>query len=333
MMVSLAEALLTIPEWLTGESDQKEYDTPTKLRHELDEYTEQYIKTVTSSIDGEPRQQLMTTFLGQVMEMYGIICKHFARAMAEADRIATDEGLKESIKLYAVQIGDITENAYRREMYEPLEDMKKIMDVMYHMYDLNSRTPLAETMEIISNAEERLADILRKAKKKQEEHTRAYAELYRKNYCKEVVEKGRVYYELYNVPMSEDIPDGCRVIDFVCRRDDGSIEMPSTIQTMCVKLRKRFPELEGFHFHILRHSFSSNLLGSGVDPKAVQELMGHSDVSTTMNIYGHASREAKKNAGLVMDSIGNPGKGNLSLVSPDEGKNKGKETPKKRKMA
>lgn len=157
MMVSLAEALLTIPEWLTGESDQKEYDTPTKLRRELDEYTEQYIKTVTSSIDGEPRQQLMTTFLGQVMEMYGIICKHFARAMAEADRIATDEGLKESIKLYAIQMGDITENAYRREMYEPLEDMKKIMDVIYHMYDLNRRTPLAETMEIISNAEERLA--------------------------------------------------------------------------------------------------------------------------------------------------------------------------------
>ena len=178
-----------------------------------------------------------------------------------------------------------------------------------------------------------LADILRKAKKRQEENARAYAELYRKNYCKEVVEKGRVYYELYTVPASEDIPEGCRVIDFVCRRDDGSIEMPSTIQTMCVKLRKKFPELEGFHFHILRHSFSSNLLGNGVDPKAVQELMGHSDVSTTMNIYGHASREAKKNAGHVMDSIGNPGKRNLSLVSPDEGKNKGKETSKKRKMA
>ncbi len=40
-------------------------------------------------------------------------------------------------------------------------------------------------------------------------------------------------------------------------------------------------------FHDLRHSAATILIGMGIHPKVIQELMGHSDVSITLGIYGH----------------------------------------------
>ncbi|MGN0374820.1 MAG: tyrosine-type recombinase/integrase [Butyrivibrio sp.] len=49
------------------------------------------------------------------------------------------------------------------------------------------------------------------------------------------------------------------------------------------------------NFHALRHTFATNCIESGMDPKCLSEILGHSDVKTTLNKYVHPSLEQKMN--------------------------------------
>ena len=148
-----------------------------------------------------------------------------------------------------------------------------------------------------------LAAILRAAKTEQLKNRLRYGALYNLNYYKEVKEKDRTYYEVYTFPMTEQAPDGYKEISFVCLRQGGAFEAPNTVGLMCRAARKKVKGLEDFHFHMLRHTFTSNLLSNGASPKDVQELLGHADVSTTMNVYAHATREAKRTSARLLDKV------------------------------
>ena len=109
----LAEALLTTPEWLTGLSDDKEYDTYTLCQRDIEEQIKKYLDTVSHTVKGEPHQQLLTTFLGKMVDLYTVMTCYFADAMEEVDRVAEDKGLKESLGRYAIESGAIMEQVYR----------------------------------------------------------------------------------------------------------------------------------------------------------------------------------------------------------------------------
>ena len=43
--------------------------------------------------------------------------------------------------------------------------------------------------------------------------------------------------------------------------------------------------------HVCRHTFCSNMAKSGMNPKTLQYIMGHSDISVTLNVYTHVGFE------------------------------------------
>ena len=148
-----------------------------------------------------------------------------------------------------------------------------------------------------------LTDILKKARKEQLKNRMKYGELGYKNYYKEVVEKNRTHYELYAMPHSEDVPEDYHEIGLVCTKLDGAYTSSEQVASMCRSAAKKVDGLDGFHFHCLRHSYTTNLITNGASPKDVQELLGHSDVSTTMNVYAHSNREAKRSSARLLDKV------------------------------
>ena len=105
------------------------------------------------------------------------------------------------------------------------------------------------------------------------------------------------------LPRTETPPEDYTQVSFVCLRPDGAYEAPATVSSVCRYSRKKIGDMDDFHFHLLRHTYTTNLLSHGAAPKDVQELLGHSDVSTTMNIYAHATREAKRTSARLLDKV------------------------------
>ena len=81
-------------------------------------------------------------------------------------------------------------------------------------------------------------------------------------------------------------------IDYVFVDEMGNLFKPGYVSDAFSKILKK-NGLRHIRYHDLRHSCASLLIKSGVSDKQVQEWLGHSDISTTMNIYAHLDDQAK----------------------------------------
>lgn len=88
-------------------------------------------------------------------------------------------------------------------------------------------------------------------------------------------------------------------LDYICVNEMGERVNPSYVTTAFPKLLEK----NGFRkirFHDLRHSCASLLLANGVSMKQIQEWLGHSDFSTTANIYAHLDFSSKISSAQAM---------------------------------
>ena len=90
--------------------------------------------------------------------------------------------------------------------------------------------------------------------------------------------------------------------DHVCAWPDGRSFYPDYISQKFSKILKA-NDLPHIRFHELRHTAGSLLLEQGLSAKQIQEYLGHEQVSTTLDIYGHLSLEGKQEASRVMNGL------------------------------
>ena len=88
----------------------------------------------------------------------------------------------------------------------------------------------------------------------------------------------------------------------MCCREDGEPRQPRSLthEFACVVIRvKDMPRLR---FHDLRHSHATQLLTDGVHPKIAQERLGHSTITTTMDLYSHVTDTMQSDAAARLDA-------------------------------
>ena len=114
---------------------------------------------VTSSVKVEEHQQLLTDFLGGIVDLFALFARYWSLTMDKIDKLAEDQGLKESIGKYAINIRTIAEQVFRKEMEVPVDDMKKYLDGMLRLYDTGkTKAEISELFGMVDQARMKLIE-------------------------------------------------------------------------------------------------------------------------------------------------------------------------------
>ncbi len=73
----------------------------------------------------------------------------------------------------------------------------------------------------------------------------------------------------------------------------NAMNIKDSINCLVKRINKENPGIEFKHFtpHTLRHTFASNCIASGMNPKTLQRILGHSSLQMTMDLYCHVLDE------------------------------------------
>lgn len=97
--------------------------------------------------------------------------------------------------------------------------------------------------------------------------------------------------KLYNI--LKQIRGKSKKTDFVLTGSSEHYVEPRNYQYHFKEILKR-NKVKKYKFHTLRHTFATNCIEAGMNIKFLSEILGHADVSITLNIYVHSSDKAKR---------------------------------------
>lgn len=80
--------------------------------------------------------------------------------------------------------------------------------------------------------------------------------------------------------------------DFVFLSKKGVPLKNSSLDEQLAKIAREL-KIEKFSMHTFRHTFATRCIEADVNPKTLQTILGHSDISLTLNLYTHTTQEQK----------------------------------------
>jgi len=122
----------------------------------------------------------------------------------------------------------------------------------------------------------------------------------------EVEEYLRNHFEIWDELYPKESPSIGGYTDFVFRNRTGDLLNPHCLNRAIERIRRDYNELESkiaahegrdplllprFTVHNLRHTFCTRMFEVEPNHKIIQQIMGHAEISTTMDIYTHVTQE------------------------------------------
>lgn len=82
----------------------------------------------------------------------------------------------------------------------------------------------------------------------------------------------------------------------------GTLIIPCTVNNDMKAICKR-AGIEQITFHALRDTFATRAIESGINPKTLQMILGHADISMTMNLYCHVMEDTKQEEMKLLEIV------------------------------
>ena len=107
--------------------------------------------------------------------------------------------------------------------------------------------------------------------------------------------------------------------DNICVKENGDLIKLDYITKKFKEITRKLG-YDDVHFHCLRHSFATNMYDAGMDMKELQMWLGHSSISTTMDLYLHFLEKRIKESAKILENAMK--KGETEIIETNDEKDK-----------